>query len=317
MITILNFLKIRLLQLFRELKNIGLFRCIFVAGVLAYILWILVRIMPNSNTNCLIINAICGFILLIIQTKRQDSILISLSFSNFRLVYFAEYILFTLPIIILNIYYSNIYINLGYIIYCYLITFLPQIKTKSMKLRFMSKLINPKMFEISSFVRQYFIILIISLIISTIFSKYTVVVPIFIFFTNLMCTDIFKQCEPFEMIVECGIKYNKIISYKLLKTIQYYLMYVSIPIIGFLIFNIEYWYVILVLILLGILNLIILLSAKYAKYYIGKEENSGAYSLYTSISIFLIFLIPISIILAIILTIKANKNLKQLLNVDN
>lgn len=101
-----EFINVRLKQAYRAVKGIGLFRLIFLAGLLGFLAFILFKqteILPNAYYFL----GVYLSLIVSIQLARQDKLFLKSHFNNYKLICFTEYTILTIPLLLCLIYHSH------------------------------------------------------------------------------------------------------------------------------------------------------------------------------------------------------------------
>src|SRR3972149_1664235 len=104
---LLTIYKIRFLQLYRLLKDIGIFRfavLILILGFISIMGFNLLK-QPENTNKAIIISAL---ILLFIHAARKDKRFLKVTFKNVYLIYWLEYFFLILPVLIIWIIFKNL-----------------------------------------------------------------------------------------------------------------------------------------------------------------------------------------------------------------
>ena len=103
---VLAFINIRIKQIIRSTKEIGLFRSTFLIGLSGFIAFILFKqtaISPNYFYSI----GIYLTTIIIFQLNRSDKQFLKIHFNNYKLILLTEYILLQLPLFICLFYYKH------------------------------------------------------------------------------------------------------------------------------------------------------------------------------------------------------------------
>lgn len=101
-----EFINIRFKQVYREIKGIGLFRVIFLAGLLVFLGFILFKqteILPNGYYFL----GIYLSSIVLVQLVRHDKLFLKSQFNNYILIYLTEYSILIIPLLLCLIYHSH------------------------------------------------------------------------------------------------------------------------------------------------------------------------------------------------------------------
>lgn len=98
-----SLVKIRLKQFYRGFIGIGLFRIIFLIGLLVIIAFLLFS-ETSKYPNSFYVAGIATLIIFTVHTKRQDKLFLKTNFVNYKLICFVEYLILTSTIIVFLIF---------------------------------------------------------------------------------------------------------------------------------------------------------------------------------------------------------------------
>ncbi|MDR2011006.1 MAG: hypothetical protein LBQ22_11075 [Bacteroidales bacterium] len=309
-----SFLKIRFVQIYRSIKEIGSFRIIFLA-VLFFLGIYALYTYCNDYKNSFYITA--GFIVIItlLHISREDSLFLKVSCDNYKQIYFTEYLLYSTPLILCLLINKqwiqfliiplalSIIVNLEF-------KFKPQ--NKNYKIL---KLIPDRLFEWKSGVRRYLYVIIIIWIAGFIGSFFIATVPVTIFIFGIIPVAFYSMCEPYQMIIIYEMKASRFLFTK----IKYNLIAFSIlvlPLITmFIIFHTDVWYIVIAeyIIFLSVHTYQIL--TKYA-FYEPNEKYSAAqiFEILGILGLLIPLFLPLVWLLSIYFYFKSKERLKIYLN---
>ena len=311
---LLAFFKIRLKQIIRSTKEIGLFRIIFIIGLLAFIAVALFKQTANAP-NFFYSIGIYLTIITLIQVNRSDKRFLKIHFNNFKLILLTEYILLLIPLFICLIYYKHWILLISVILLTFLIInidFKPRQKSLNTLIQ---RLIPAKCFEWKSGVRKALFLLIGFWIIGLSTSFFIGSVPIVLFILGLFPLSFYEKSEPIQMILSFEMGTNKFLFHKIKMQLALYTI-LSIPlIIAFLIFHADKWYIPIIVFLIMATSHIYIILTKYAFYQTNsKSSGAQAFGVIGAIGIIMPVFIPLIWLLSIRFYFKSRKNLNFYLN---
>ncbi len=111
------YFKIRSLQVFRLLKELGIFRLLFLCGALGLGFLFLLDFFTENPT---IVALFSIGVVLLIHLKRGDYFFIISNFRNSIVIFFVEYLLLSLPILLIMLYHFNMVV-IAYILGVFII----------------------------------------------------------------------------------------------------------------------------------------------------------------------------------------------------
>jgi len=311
---IFNLLKIRFLQIYREISGIGVFRflIIFVLLMPMFIGFLYNKLsLPLYNQ---IITAVALLIVIMIHRKRKDyTFLIKISkLAAFTM--YIEYLFFAFPLIILFIVTSQFLQLFLFSILLIPISFIvPSPKQAHVYSNFI-KFIPTGLFEWQSGFRNN-LATIIPLYITGILGLYNIwfsVVSVFLLLMTIC--SFYMENEPRKLLEAQELNAFNFIKTKLKYHVKYLIIFI-LPLFLLSTIHLEYWKYILFS-FFTVINLFV--GAILLKYgYYDSDVESGIPPLIGSIFYLLSIILPVSIILNILLYIKALRNLKYYLNAYN
>jgi hypothetical protein len=322
---ILIILKIRLIQAFRVLKEIGLLRILFLIAFMAYII--------KHARNSYVVTIITGIILLSIHASRKDKRFLKLIFNRSYLIFFVEYFTLVCPIIVVFCFFKDweniiviclfcvliprIYLNLGLGNVSSLVKILlnPFSSNLNFKLNIKIPINNPRLFEWISGFRRYFIIIVSIYLLFLAFSFKEYVAPIGLVILSIIVSGFYYFGESREFVELFSRNYKTFLVQKIILSVRY-LLVLFMPIVFIsLIFQPGTWYYIIGAIIIATLIQIITIVFKYALF--AENMDLGRNGIIVSINVICIlmpFLWPLPIIMGIKYYFKAQNNLKIYLN---
>ncbi|MFC2118173.1 hypothetical protein ACFLSY_05990 [Bacteroidota bacterium] len=317
---ILEVLKIRLYQSKRIALEIGVFRAI----VLLIIITLASVIVFNTASRIdktiitLIIN---GLIILAIHTIRKDKSFLAKTFKRFFLIFFVEYFIVSLPIILIFIFYQN-FIGLACLILIILIISLIRLIIKPETIlsnyKFIVPLSDPYAFELISGIRKNYIFLIPIYLFFLIFSFREYVVVIGMLVLSLIISGFYFWGESREFIESFADSPRKFIFKKVGVNYKHLLIFYSPLLIISLVFNIHTWIYLLGGLLLSLLIQLLTIIFKYGLFEENTDLGQNSIIVYGNILfLFLPFFWPAPIIMGIKYYYKACKNLQRYCDVNN
>ncbi len=314
---ILTLIKIRFLQIYREIIDIGLFRglIIFVIMLPMFMGFLYQRLsMPIYNH---IITGFALFFVLLIHRQRKDyNFLVKIS--KFPpLTFFIEYLVFSIPLITLFIATFQIVHLAIYMVLLLPISFLIPLPKVVRTNTLFIKYIPSGLFEWKSGFRKntFAIILFYVIGILGIYSIWFSVVSLFLII--MVISSFYSEFEPRKILEASELNSSNFLKTKILGHLKYLILFI-LPIFVISLAHYEYWIFILIAFLV-VINLVAgAILLKYAFYY--PNDVSGIHQIVVSIVLFLAIIPPISIVLLLLnflFYFKAVQNLNNYLNAYN
>ena len=311
---IIEILNIRVRQLFRMIIQIGIFRAIFLFGLLSLFIGYIFLILSEKTYHIYLISVFIALILAV-QVKRKDKVFLSVYAKKYQVVFFIEYLILSFPLIIPLIYYELWSWMFLFVLSLLIISFLNfNIKRTSVN-SVLQRLIPNNNFEWKAGVRKNIIPLISLWTIGLITSFYFASVPIIIFVLGVIILNFYEKPEPLQILLAPELNTKKFLQKKIKNHLMVFFLMIMPLILLSVAFNPEYYYILLIEFFAFSFLLIYTILLKYAFY--RPNITSGASKIFTNIGV-LGLIIPIFMPLIIILSIrflfKASNNLNFYLN---
>ena len=173
------------------------------------------------------------------------------------------------------------------------------------------KFLPLRLFEARSYLRRFFIPMVLVYLILLVLAKFTAPALLMAFFIAITFAAFFDEIENKELFEAFHFK-KGILSYKIKLYLGLYLALMLPHAVLFLAFHFQYWYLLLAALFLGTTLILFNIFYKYAAYtpYRRRVYNSTANSLFT-VSIIIPFFYPVTLIYLIIYGLRARKNIKN------
>lgn len=303
------FVIIRIKQVYRLLLELGIFRILFVLGLLTFLGFILFMLTSN-NEKAIYSALIAPIFFAYIQLKRKDSIFLKTHFAHYKIINWVEYALASLPLIVCFVYHAQ----------WELILLLLMANGVSVQANFsftrksvntvFQRFIPDESFEWKAGVRQ-FILLFIPLWIAALATSFFIgSVPIAMFIFGISLIGFNEKCEPYQMILAHEKNAVEFLQSKLKNQLKQFTILVLPLIAAYLIFHHAYWYIILAEYAIFLVLHAYFLLSKYAMYE-SNEKPPGVqlYSTIGTLSIVVPLFIPVVALLTIHFYYKSIDNL--------
>ena len=308
------FINIRFKQISRALEGLGLIRTIFLIGLFGFIGFALFMKTAITPDACYVI----GLYLLIIiffHLNRPDKRFAEINFTNFKLLFLIEYLLFMLPLFICLIYHMHLTLVLSVVVFTLLIVNLDfKLKRKSLN-TFIQKLIPSDCFEWKGGVRKTLALIVPLWFIGLGTSFFVGSVPVVIFILGILPLSFYEKGEPIQMILAFEMGTNRFLMHKIKMQIVLFTI-LSIPlIVSFIAFHQDMWYIPIVEFFIFITGHIYIILTKYAFYQPNNKSNgSQVFGSIGALGIIVPVFIPIIWLLSIRFYFKSKENLNFYLN---
>jgi uncharacterized membrane protein YbaN (DUF454 family) len=304
----------RLLQF--RLKQIGKFLketpppyqiiLLTIAGITLYTLHTLL----NNPTNALIYGAILTATVALTHLRRKDHHFIQLANQPAWPIYLTDYLLFTLPLLLLLVWKGHILITLGTITTYTLISTLKQPRRQTTKHFPVPTYIPPQAFEIRTLIRRHgmpLLILYLSAYAATPI-PYLTFAPLWL--SIALIFEGFKDCEPRALLNTYEMPPHQFLYHKISLTLKIYTIATMPVCLIYTIIHPSHWWITTAFFIMALLTTTLTIIHKYAKYEPNTEIVSGQTSLGLSfIGIIIPLLAPLTLLLLIRYYQKAHKNL--------
>jgi hypothetical protein len=308
-------IKIRLKQIQRATRGLGLGRFIFLSFFMGFIVLGLLFIETSKAPNSYYTTGIYSTLLILIQINRKDKRFLRIHFNNFKWILFMEYLLLIIPLLICLIFHGQLLSIILVAILIFLIInikYNPRRKTLNTAIQ---RLIPADCFEWKSGVRKTLFIIIFLWVIGMGTSFFIGSVPIIIFILGIFPLIFNGKDEPLQMILAFEMGTNRFLKHKIITQLFLFTI-LSFPLIlSFLIFHDEFWYIPITQYVVLIFVHLYFILTKYAFYKPNQTSSpSQAFSSIGGLSILFIFLIPLVWVLSIYFYFKSRKILNFYLN---
>lgn len=307
-------IKIRFKQLYRGIIGIGMIRMIFLIGLLGFVI-IFLFIQSSMIPNAYYITIVNLLIVTLVQIRRQDKIFLKSHFVNYKLIYFAEYILLIIPIIFCLLYHSQWILAVSVIFEIgAIVNFDFKLTQRSLNTK-IQQFISYDCFEWKAGIRKTLFSIIILWIIGLGTSFFIGSVPIVIFIFGIIPLSFYEKGEPYQMILAYKMSTNKFLFYKVkLQIVLFSILTIPLMVV-FLIFHFEMWYIPVVEYFLFISLHVYFILTKYAFYEPNsKSDAAQLFGAFGAIGTIIAVFIPIVWLLSIRFYFKSREKLNFYLN---
>ncbi len=307
-------IKIRAKQIYRVLLGIGLFRFVFLIGLLCFLL-IMLFLGSQKYENASYITVGFLFVITLIQIRRKDKVFLQTHFSKYQYVFQVEYLLLTFSLMLCFLYHCR-WLHLGILIVGDLlipyINYTPKQRSFNTKLQ---QIIPNEMYEWKAGSRKLMFIILPLWIIGLFTSFFIGSVPIVIFITGILLINLYEFCEPYQMIIAFEKSSSEFLHRKIQLHALAFTAIVTPLMVAFVIFHAEYWYIVIIEYLLFISLHFYFILIKYA-YYEPNEKPVSTQIMNTlgALAVLLPFLLPVVWVLSVLFYFNAVKQLNCYLN---
>jgi hypothetical protein len=264
---IIHLVKIRLLQAFREIRDMGMFRGVFlIIGILPLLALFLYRRLSVQGYDYAIIGGVL-LLIFIIHRSRKDYYFLSKLSNPPVWIFFVEYLVFSLPLLVLLLIFGHYVQLFMYIALLSAICFVKPLpkgaKTKTFNA--WVKHIPTAMFEWRSGVRVSLpaIIILYGLGLAGIFSIWFSVVSLV--FLSLIFSAFYGTNEAKKILIASEQSADVLLRCKLVQHVKYWALFL-LPLILLAFIHYQYWAFILAAFAASVNLLIFAIHTKYAYY---------------------------------------------------
>jgi hypothetical protein len=308
------FVMLRLRQLKRIMEGLGLFRFIFLVGILVGAGISLISLLLQSEQFQVAVGVLLLSVFML-QTQRKDLTFLKINFPQYQKIIWAEYLFLSLPFFILLLYMGQWILILATILGLSLIPFYHfKIQRKSLN-TILQQLIPATAFEWKAGVRKNFIFIILVWVAGLGFSFYQGAVPLALFVLGLIPLKFFEVGESLPILLASEKPSGKFFVQKIKDHVQIFTIMCTPLLLAFCAFHWDIWYIAVAEFLLLISLHLYFIFMKYAWYQ--PNQKPGGMEVFAGIGAVGI-IIPIFLPLVWLLTIwfyfKAASNLKLYLN---
>lgn len=257
-------LKIRLKQIYRSIRGIGLIRLIF---LICFIGLLGAGLYKGTSDELTSQYFSIGFLLLIIliHLKRGDKLFLKNHFSNHKIIMLAEYIVLAVPLACCFLIHKQWFAISE--LSALLIIVNADLKAKRSNLNTkLQKLIPDDAFEWKAGLRKQFFIIVLVWIIAALTSFFVGSVPIAIFILGASTLSFFDTCEPYQILLSYELSPQKLLLLKIKRQLQLFSVMAIPLIVLFLMFNPGKWYIPTAIYIILCFLHIYTITTKYAFY---------------------------------------------------
>ena len=234
-------LHIRLRQFYRAICTIGLFRMIFVAGLIGFVGFTVFITSATESTSPGLSLAFLALITLI-HLKREDKLFLKSNFPNPKMLMLAEYALLAIPVagcLLLHQQILALALLVGLVPIAHL-----DVKTKYSALNtHLQQRIPPDAIEWKSGLRKQLFLIVPLWILAALTSFFIGSVPLALFLLGIAVLGFHEQCESLAVLFSYELGAGKLLRLKILRQLQLYSLMV-VPLIAlFLVFHPDRWYI--------------------------------------------------------------------------
>ena len=300
--------------MYRASSGLGLFRSLFVAFLLLFLLMALYTYISIPEWSGWISAAYLVSIF-IIHIKRPDTQFLKVNFINYRLVFFFEYVLLAFLLLVFLLYFQFFELASVTLLAIAAIPFLGfSFQKKGLNNRII-RAIPDEAFEWKAGIRKNFIFGIIVWLTGMFTSGYVGSVPVAIIMLSLVVVNFFEVGEPLSILISPELNPKQFLFRKLVLS-QTIISIIFLPLVmAFVLFHPELWYIPVIEFVLISFILCYAIFLKYAFYKPNEQLVAGqVFTAIGAMSLFLPFLIPMVWVLSVRFYYQSISNLKPYLD---
>ena len=312
-----NLIKIRFLQLYRELVKAGWWASSI--GVILFLLVVtkILKSKGQSADSFMILYALISIILSIQFIRKDKRILSVILPEKFKFYYLLEYFIFSLPFVISCLIVGGYLEIIMFYIFCFTITQLDlsvNILQKNRRV-LLAKFIDKNNFEWLSGMRRMQYAMIIMYIFCVVISYWHFAGFICLGVVTFLFSSCYNECESQFILTLHENDSENFIKSKIKKhLVQYFIFILPILLIYFIHYP-EKWIFYVPLIIVYLANYLVYILNKYKSYVPNQTLQSNSIIVaITFAGMFIPYLFPISLILVFVFYSKAIHNLKPYFN---
>lgn len=307
-------LKIHFKQLSRLLGEAGIFRAIFLLGLLCFgLLAMFIKLDDPAYHE--IIFGVFALSLLSIHLKRKDKTFLSIYAPKPQLIFFVEYFLLALPLLISLVYYNLWNYTLAFLLFLLILPFIKISAGISSINSVFQKMIPNGNFEWKAGLRKYLFAFVGIWLAGLASSFFVAGVPLAIFAMGVLVLSFYENNESLQILIANEFSVGKFLAWKIKNHLLVFSIFAVPLLLSYAAFNPQYYYIPLIEFLVFAILLVYTILLKYAFY--SPNDKSGVTQVFTMIGIVCIFVpvfIPVILVLSIRFLIKAKSNLNFYLN---
>ncbi|MDR1983983.1 MAG: hypothetical protein LBQ28_04075 [Prevotellaceae bacterium] len=258
-------LYIRLIQFWRIAKELGIIRILFIALIATVLLLYFYRALSQNPNKSIVL---CCVFTAIIHSLRKDKKFVAAIFEHPYLVYFTEYFVYALPLLVLVASATNLFYLILSLVGMFLISNVNiyNHKSSTTSMSPFSRLAAKENFEWIAGFRATGIFILILWILALCLSFVPYASLVFIWIILLTIAAFYEVNEPLNLLIinEYGAK--KFIKNKLSLHIKDYLKMIAPIIILHGIINYKLWYLTLCFFVVNVICFTTIITSKYASY---------------------------------------------------
>lgn len=309
-----NYLHIRMLQLYRELKAVGpLYLLLFL--VLFGFAEVMLYQQMSEFSRAIWLPAVLVFAVASVHLSRNDHEFVRLTTHKPQHLFFAEYIVFSSPFWLVMLCTANGYLALSVFPFLWGLSFLRFRNKKRAGWIPYGKWIPADNFEWIGGMRQYFRYLLPLYLLALGMLPFLFVSLFWLWIFQTLLAGFYFTGEPVEVLLASELPPAKFLRRKLLRHLKLFVILILPIVVGYALFHPETAWVAGLFFLLSCTNLCVFILSKYSIYQPNKKLSANSTKITLAfLSVLIPFLLPLPILLCITEYGKAKTRLKPYLD---
>ena len=309
-----HLLILRCKQLFRIACQLGVLRTFLVLGLLV-VTSIAAYLLIAAGKDVFFVASLYLILCLLIHLKRSDKEFLNINAPHFRAVFFIEYMIFVLPLIIFLLLYVEWLVLVSVVIGILIVStanFTIGKRRKTFNTH-VQKYIPFDLYEWQAGVRKNFIVLLIVNVLGICLSWLVAAIPVTMIISGLIITDFLITPEPWPLLLSFEKNAAKMLLHKMKLHILLYTI-CSLPlIILFFVLHHDLWYIPVIVYSALISIHLCMITIKYAHYSIAGSNHLSPFVQFLVIFTGLtVIALPLLLLFSAVFFEKACVNLKPL-----
>ena len=310
---LVSLLATRFKQLYRELRDVGPFRLLFVMALVALAGLVIYTQTAEKYTARY---TVLGLLVLItvLQIKRGDKLFLKTHFPRYKWFIVSEYVLLSTPVLACLLIHKQWEAMALLVLLCIIVQLEIKIATRNLTTRLQS-LIPYDAIEWKAGVRKQFFILVPVWLLAAIFSFYVGSVPMGLVVLGLSTMGFYDKSEPLSILLSYELGPQKLLQLKMKRHVQLFSITTAPLLLLFLVFHPDKWYIPVAIWLICTIIHVYAILTRYAFY--SPNEKSAAAQTFMGIgavSVFVPFFLAVLLALAVWFYFKSINNLKVYLH---
>ena len=314
-----SILTLKFKRFFKSLKSVpivSILLSIAIIGFILYIIYTQLTLFPNSYIIC----GVFIFILYSIHQKRRDVSLCYIVLTNPKRLFLIEYMLISVPFIVLSILSQTFFNTAIFFITPICIALLPQSKARlSLRISpvFFKKITSP---ELISFMRRYYLFLLLMNIAAIFLCFVPYLTPLICLIIVFFMSSAYTENEPLNMLFLPEVSPSRYLMRKINSGFLLYLAICSFPLLLYVCFNFSISHIMWVAtsLLMSYAGFMLFVFVKYSMYEVnGRSITFNIPIMIGMLGIIIPIFFPVTVLMILKYYYSAKDNLEEHLYVYN